>query len=93
MNHKRKGSRAEHKAMKLLEACGYVCTRAGASLGAFDVIGVGPRDVRLVQVKSGTARCSAAEREQLALVAVPANCSKEIWRFPDRCRAPLIERL
>ena len=93
MNAKRKGSRAERRAIRILEQAGYVCTKAGGSLGAFDVIGIGAADVRLLQVKSGTSRCSPAEREQLVLLVVPANCSKEVWRFPDRCKAPLIERL
>ena len=79
--------------MRLLEAAGYLCTKAGASLGLFDVIGIGPNDIRCCQVKSGTKYCSAIEREQLQLVPVPSNCSKEIWRYPDRCKAPLIERL
>ena len=79
--------------MRLLEACGYRCTKAGASLGLFDVLAIGPQDVKCLQVKSGTARYSAVEREQLQQLAVPGNVSKEIWRFPDRVRAPLIERV
>src|SRR5262245_10282149 len=93
MNTKRKGSRAEHRCIRLLEAAGYLCTRAGASLGVFDVIALGPYDVRAIQVKAGTKYCSAIEREQLQQVRVPTNVSKEVWRFPDRCKAPLIERL
>jgi hypothetical protein len=40
--------------MRVLEAAGYVCTKAGGSLGLFDVIAVGALDVRLIQVKAGT---------------------------------------
>jgi hypothetical protein len=54
---------------------------------------VGPADVRLIQVKAGTKYLSAVEREQIAALAVPANVSRECWRFPDRCRQPTIERL
>jgi hypothetical protein len=79
--------------MRILEAAGYVCTRAGASLGLFDVVAVGAADVRLVQVKAGTKYLSAIEREQITALVVPANVSRECWRFPDRARAPLIERL
>ena len=93
MNAKRKGSRAEHRCIAVLEAAGYICTKAGGSLGLFDVVAIGRADVRCVQVKAGTSRCSPAEKERLQLLPVPANCSKEIWRFPDRCRAPLIERV
>ena len=47
---KAKGSRAERKAIKFLEADGYVCTKAGGSLGVFDVIALGPNAVRCLQV-------------------------------------------
>jgi hypothetical protein len=90
---KRKGSRAEHKAIALLEATGYRCTKAGGSLGLFDVIAIGPHDVRCVQVKAGTKYLSGIEREQLQLLTVPANVTREVWRFPDRCREPLIETI
>lgn len=79
--------------MKILEAAGYICTKAGASLGLFDVTAIGPSDVRLLQVKCGTARLSAIEREQIQALEVPSNVTREYWRFPDRCRAPLIEWL
>ena len=93
MNRKAKGTRAERRAVRLLEATGYVCTKAGGSFGIFDVIAIGPQDIRVLQVKAGTARCSPLEREQIRGLVVPANVSREIWRFPDRCREPLIERL
>lgn len=93
VNSKAKGTRAEHRAIRILEAAGYVCTRASASLGLFDVIAVGPADVRLIQVKAGTKYLSALEREQITGLAVPVNVSRECWRFPDRCRGPVIERL
>jgi Holliday junction resolvase len=51
-NAKAKGSRNERKTMALLEAAGYVCTKAGASLGIFDVIGISSQDTVCVQVKS-----------------------------------------
>lgn len=79
--------------MAILTAAGYACSRAAASLGIFDVIAIGTADIRLVQVKSGGAYCSAIEREQIAHFAAPWNCSREIWRFPDRCKEPLIERI
>jgi hypothetical protein len=31
--------------------------------------------------------------EALQLLPRPVNAGAEIWRFPDRCRAPLTERL
>lgn len=88
LNTKRKGTRAERRAIRLLEAAGYLCTKAGGSLGLFDVIAIGAVDVKAVQVKSGGEYLSAIEREQIAALVVPANVSRECWRFPDRCRAP-----
>jgi Holliday junction resolvase len=93
MNAKAKGARAERRALRILEDAGYCCTKAGGSLGLFDVIAIGPLDVRLVQVKSGGEYLSGVEREAIRALAVPVSCSRECWRFPDRCRAPLIERL
>lgn len=93
MNAKAKGTRAEHRAMRLLEAVGYSCVRAGGSLGIFDVIAIGPQDIKCLQIKAGTARCSPIERELMRECRVPANCSREIWSFPDRCKAPVVEVL
>ena len=93
MNTKAKGARGERRAIALLEAAGYCCTKAGGSLGLFDVVAVGPADVKLIQVKSGGEYLSGLEREAMTALAVPASCVRECWRFPDRCRAPLIERL
>jgi Holliday junction resolvase len=52
MNAKAKGSRNEHRSMRLLEASGYAVTRAAASLGAWDLVAIGSTDVALVQVKT-----------------------------------------
>jgi len=93
MNTKAKGARAERKAIAILEAAGYYCTKAGGSLGVFDVVAIGRDDVRCIQVKSGGEYLSGVEREQLQALIVPTNVSRECWRFPDRCRQPLIERL
>ena len=90
---KRKGSRGERRCIRILEAAGYVCTKAGGSLGVFDVIGIGAKDIRAVQVKAGGARLSGLEREAIAAIVVPDNVSKEYWRFPDFCRQPVIEVL
>ena len=49
---KAKGSRAERRCIKALEAEGFVCTKAGGSLGVFDVIGIGPASFRAIQVKA-----------------------------------------
>ena len=91
---KRKGSRAELKAIRILEAAGYLCTKAGGSLGVFDIIALGPKDVRAVQVKCGKKPwLSPLEREAIYAVQVPGNVSLELWKFFDYARAPIIEVL
>lgn len=90
---KRKGSRAELKCIRILETAGYLCTKAGGSLGLFDVVALGPVDVRAIQVKCGTARLSPLEREQIQGLKLAPNVTREYWRFRDYARSPEIEIL
>lgn len=87
-NAKAKGTRAEHRTMRLLEAAGYACTRAAASLGAWDVIGVSPVDVVLVQVKAGDHWPGSVEMERLRSFQAPPCARKLIHRWPDRRNLP-----
>ena len=87
MNTKRKGTRNEHRSMRLLEAAGYSVTRAAASLGAWDVIGIASTDVVLVQVKTRDYP-GAAEMEQLRQFAVPPNARKLVHRWRHSARLP-----
>ncbi|HEY0876692.1 MAG TPA: hypothetical protein VGD94_24665 [Vicinamibacterales bacterium] len=93
MNTSHKGRRAEHRARALLEAAGYCVIRAAGSKGPADLIAWDGASIRFISVKSGTKYASAIEREALQMLPRPAGSSIEVWRFPDRCRAPLIERL
>jgi Holliday junction resolvase len=93
VNCKAKGARAERRCIRILEAAGYVCTKAGGSLGVFDVIAIGPSDVRCIQVKANE-YLSAVERAQIQDLAVPPNVTREYWRFVDGSPAkPRIELL
>jgi hypothetical protein len=87
VNTARKGSRNEHRSMLLLEAAGYQCTRAAASLGAWDIIGIGSTDLVLVQVKTRDWPGSV-EMETLKLFPAPANARKLIHRWRYRQRTP-----
>ena len=82
MNRKRKGTRNEHRSIELLEAQGYKCTRAAASLGAFDVIAIRADSIVLLQVKTrdwpGT-----FEMETIRAFKCPPNCVKMIHRWTD----------
>jgi hypothetical protein len=92
MNAKRKGSRNERRSIALLKSAGYRCSRSAASLGVFDVIGIGPTDVVLVQVKTRDWPGSA-EMERLRLFPVPANCRKILHRYIDGRRSPDVREL
>jgi Holliday junction resolvase len=92
MNSKAKGSRNEYKTMRLLEGCGYSCTRAAASLGAWDVIGIGSTDVVLVQVKSN-AWPGSVEMETLKSFPTPPNCRRLVHRWRDHARMPDVREL
>jgi len=90
MNAKAKGNRSEHKTMRLLESLGYSCTRSSSSIGAFDVLAIGPKDVRLIQFKSNRWPGSV-EMEAIELFACPSSCTKEIWRWNDHARQPVVK--
>ncbi|RLG87043.1 MAG: hypothetical protein DRO18_03650, partial [Thermoprotei archaeon] len=59
VNVKRKGSRREREVRDILEAWGYYVTKAGGSLGRYDLVAVprrGKIDVLVIQVKSNRIR-------------------------------------
>ena len=89
---KRKGSRNEHRTIRLLEAAGYRCTRSAASLGDWDVIGIGPNDIVLVQVKTGRWPGSL-EIRTLEEVRTPPNVRKLVHRWRPRAQAPDVREL
>jgi Holliday junction resolvase len=87
VNAKGKGTRNEHRSMALLEAAGYACTRAAASLGAWDIIGIGSTDIVLCQVKTRDFP-GVEEMEGLREFRCPPNCRKLIHRWRDRQLQP-----
>jgi len=89
---KRKGARNERRSIALLEAAGYRCTRAAASLGAWDVIGIGSADIVLVQVKTRDWP-SASELEALRDFPAPPNARKLIHRLRDGQRLPGVREI
>jgi Archaeal holliday junction resolvase (hjc). len=90
-NPKAKGARAERRTRVVLQAAGYYCLKAGGSLGIFDLVAIGFGDLRCIQVKAGTQYCSGIEREQIQSLPLPVWATKEIWRWPDRAKEPIIE--
>jgi len=83
----RRGYVAERKAVKVLEAAGYVVARTAGSHSPFDVVAVGPGGVRLIQVKRvkfGRIRVTVeAALEELRQVPKLPGVSREIWVWVD----------
>lgn len=94
MNRKRKGTRLERRTIKLLEATGYLCIRAAASLGPIDVAAFNQAGIRLIQVKANSWP-GPLERESLreAAKGLPSNALIECWRWNDNAREPVIKQL
>jgi hypothetical protein len=92
MNTKRKGTRNEHRSIAILEAAGYACCRSAASLGSWDIIGIGSTDVVLVQVKTRDWP-GAAEMETLRLFLAPPNARKPVHRWIDRRTVPDVKEI
>jgi hypothetical protein len=92
MNAKAKGTRNEHRSMRLLEAAGYKCSRSAASLGEWDIIGVSADGFVLLQCKTrdwpGT-----EEMEALRGFRCPSNCRRLIHRWRPRMRLPDVKEL
>ena len=92
INGKAKGTRNEHRSKRILETAGYAVTRAAGSLGAWDLVGIGPTDIVLLQVKSNR-QPAPAEREALALFPCPTNCKRLVHVWHDRQRWPVVTEL
>jgi Holliday junction resolvase len=92
MNAKAKGTRNEHKSIRLLEAAGYRCTRAAASLGAFDIIAISATDIILCQVKSNDWPGSV-EMETIRNFPAPPNARRLVHRWRDRQSTPDVKEI
>lgn len=87
MNCKSKGSRNERRSRRVLEAAGYAVTRAGGSLGTFDLIGIGPTSIVLCQVKTRDWP-GRAEIEAIRAFRAPRNARKVLHRWRDGVNKP-----
>jgi len=85
---KLKGAKQERRCKKQLEDIGYMVIKSGASLGLFDLIALGKKQCRLIQVKSNYA--NPATKEALELFDAPTYCTKELWIYKDRIKKPII---
>lgn len=78
--------------MAIFETQGYRCTRAAASLGVWDFVGVGQQDIVLVQVKTRDWPGSV-EIETLKSFVAPSNCRRIIHRWRYRQSLPDVREL
>ena len=70
--------------MDILRKQGWVVSRSAASHGAVDVFAAKDGKVLLVQIKSGKARASEEELEELAEWGRHANGDAEVWYYKGR---------
>lgn len=92
MNRKAKGSRNEGRSRDLLKAQGFEVLKAGGSLGVFDLVGISPREVLLVQVKSN-AWPPSREIKAIEAFDCPGNCRKLVHRWNDRQASPEVREI
>jgi Holliday junction resolvase len=79
-----RGRAREYQVIFRLRALGWVCTRSAMSHGPVDVIAAKKGRVRLIQVKSGSARISNQEIRLLKVWARAFKADAEIWYFRER---------
>jgi Holliday junction resolvase len=92
MNAKAKGSRNQRRSRAILAAAGFMVTRAAASLGCWDLVGIGSTDIVLCQVKTRDWP-GATEIEILRGFSAPPNARKLVYRWRGGQRQPDVRQL
>lgn len=69
--------------MAMLRKDGWLVSRSAASHGAVDVFAAKDGRILLLQVKSGRARITKEELEELVLWGKHSNGDAEVWHFKD----------
>ncbi|HYB07790.1 MAG TPA: restriction endonuclease [Nitrososphaerales archaeon] len=80
------GRSREYRAINALKKDGWMVSRSAASHGAVDVFAAKGGKVLLVQVKSGKARASKEELEELVKWGKSANGDAEVWYYKGRSK-------
>jgi Holliday junction resolvase len=78
------GRSREYRAMSALKRDGWMVSRSAASHGAVDVFAAKDGRVLLVQVKSGRARATREELQELAAWGKNADGDAEVWYYKGR---------
>ena len=84
------GRAREYKTMEKLKKDGWMVSRSAASHGAVDVFAAKDGRVLLIQVKSGKARASKEELDELVRWAKSTNGDAEVWYY--RRRGEIVRR-
>jgi Holliday junction resolvase len=79
-----KGRSREYRALYALKKDGWMASRSAASHGAVDVFAAKDGKVLLIQVKSGRARATKEELEELVKWGKSSNADAEVWYFKGR---------
>jgi Holliday junction resolvase len=79
-----KGRSREYRAMSALRKEGWMTSRSAASHGAVDVFAAKDGKVLLIQVKSGKARATREELEELVRWGESSNGDAEVWYYKGR---------
>lgn len=78
------GRSREYRTMSALKKEGWMVSRSAASHGAVDVFAAKDGKVLLVQVKSGRARATKEELEELVEWGKSSNGDAEVWYYKGR---------
>jgi Holliday junction resolvase len=70
--------------MDMLRKDGWMVSRSAASHGAVDVFAAKEGRILLVQVKSGRARVTKEELEELVMWGKHSNGDAEVWHFKGK---------
>ncbi len=70
--------------MNALKAAGYMVSRSAASHGAVDVFAAKEGKILLIQVKSGRARATKEELDELIKWGKSSNGDAEVWYYKGR---------
>jgi Holliday junction resolvase len=79
-----KGRSKEYAAIYALRKEGWMVSRSAASHGAVDVFAARDGRILLVQVKSGKARATKEELEELVSWGRHSNGDAEVWYYKGR---------
>jgi Holliday junction resolvase len=79
-----KGRSKEYKTIDALRKNGWMASRSAASHGAVDVFAAKDGKLLLIQVKSGRARATREELEELVRWGKSANGDAEVWHYKGR---------